>query len=104
MRYHEPTIKFIWDPKKASSNLRKHGISFEEASTAFVDDKAVQFFDDLHSDDEDRFILLGMSQHFRLLTICHCEQASESTIRLISARRATVKEQQHYQGKIYYER
>lgn len=88
-------INFDYDPNKAQSNLKKHGISFDEAITVFYDDCAVQFFDSEHSADEDRFIMLGMSNQARLLIVCHCEQ-SNSTIRIISARRATKKESTYY--------
>lgn len=89
-------IKFEWDSVKAEINLRKHGISFEEAQSVFYDEYARQFFDNEHSDDEDRFILLGMSSVGNLLIVCHCER-HEHTIRIISARKATRKESQHYQ-------
>lgn len=66
-------IKFEWDSAKAELNLRKHGISFDEAKSVFYDEYARQFFDSEHSDDEDRFILLGMSTVGNLLIVCHCE-------------------------------
>lgn len=88
-------INFDYDPNKAKSNLEKHGISFDEAMSVFYDDYAVQFFDNEHSDDEDRFIMLGMSNQARLLIVCHCEREN-NTIRIISARRATKKESGYY--------
>ena len=92
-------IKFDWDPSKASSNARKHGVSFEEAQSAFYDEFAVQFFDDENSIDEERFLLLGMSSGARLLLVCHCERASGSVIRIISARKATKRESAFYKGE-----
>ena len=92
-------IKFDWDPSKASSNARKHGVSFEEAQSAFYDEFAVQFFDEENSIDEERFLLLGMSSGARLLLVCHCERASGSVIRIISARKATKRESAFYKGE-----
>jgi len=89
-------MKFEWNPGKATANRKKHGVSFEEAETVFYDEFAVQFFDDAHSGQEDRFIMLGMSNQANLLIVCHCEQESEDVIRIISARRATRSEARHY--------
>ncbi len=89
-------LRFDWNPVKAEENLRKHGISFEEARTVFYDDFAVEFYDDEHSDWEDRFLLLGLSAQLRLLLVCHCYRESESVIRLISAREATKGEAGFY--------
>lgn len=91
-------ISFEWDQAKASANLRKHGVSFEEAQTVFYDDFAVQFFDDEHSGEEERFLLLGMSTGTRLLLVCHCERDSGHVIRIISARKATKRESAFYGG------
>lgn len=85
-------IKFKWDSAKATANFRKHGVSFEEAQTIFYDEFAVQFFDEEHSGEEDRFLLLGMSTGARLLLVCHCERGAGSIIRIISARKATKRE------------
>ena len=82
-------MKFEWDPAKAAANLRKHKVSFMEAQSVFYDDFAIQFFDDGHSDDEDRFIMLGMSSIARLLVVVHCERSRGQIVRIISARRAT---------------
>ena len=90
-------IKFDWDPAKAASNLRKHGVSFEEARSVFYDEFAVQFYDESHSSVEDRFLLLGMSSGAQLLLVCHCERSGGSVIRIISARRATKNESSHYE-------
>lgn len=89
-------MDFEWNPAKAAANLRKHGISFEEARTVFHDEFAVQFFDDIHSGQEDRFIMLGMSSHANLLIVCHCERDAGDVIRIISARKATPTEARHY--------
>lgn len=89
-------LRFDWDPVKAEANLRKHGVSFEEARTVFYDDFAVEFYDDEHSDWEDRFLLLGLSAQLRLLLVCHCYRESESVIRLISAQEATKSEAGFY--------
>jgi uncharacterized DUF497 family protein len=89
-------IRFEWDPAKAAANVKKHGVSFEEARSVFYDDFAVQFFDDDHSSDEARFLLLGMSAVSRLLLVCHCEREAGNVIRIISARKATRRESAHY--------
>jgi uncharacterized protein len=91
-------MDFEWDIAKAAANLRKHQVSFEEAKSVFFDDFAVQFFDDAHSEDEERFILLGLSSHTRLLVVCHCERAQGEVIRIISARKATRSEAAFYRG------
>ena len=85
-------ITFEWDKAKSRTNLKKHGVSFEEAQSVFFDEYAVQFFDEEHSSEEDRFIMLGMSNLSRVLVVCHCERAGGSVIRIISARKATRKE------------
>lgn len=89
-------LRFEWDPAKAEENLRKHGVSFEEARTVFYDELAVEFYDDEHSEWEDRFLLLGLSARLQLLLVCHCYRESESVIRLISAREATRSEAGSY--------
>lgn len=91
-------MKFQWDPAKAAQNLKKHGVSFEQAKSAFYDDWAVQFFDDEHSSEEDRFILLGMSSQAKLLVVCHCERGQGETVRIVSARKATKREKAFYPG------
>jgi len=92
-------IKFEWDSKKATSNQKKHGISFEEAKSVFYDEFAVQFYDYSSSDiEEDRFIMLGLSCESRVFIVCHCERDSGNTIRIISARKATKKERKYYEG------
>lgn len=91
-------IRFAWDQAKATTNLKKHGVSFEEAQTVFYDEFAVQFFDTEHSGEEERFLMLGMSSAANLLLVCHCECAGGQVIRIISARRATRRESAHYRG------
>jgi len=93
-------MKFEWDTAKAASNQRKHGISFEEAKSVFFDEFAVQFYDEEHSDVEDRFLMLGLSDESKILLVCHCERDSGTTIRIISARKATKNERQHYKGSV----
>ena len=89
-------IKFTWDISKAQSNFKKHDVSFDEAKSVFYDEFAIQFYDDPHSQDEDRFLMLGMSNHSRLLLICHCERDAGHSIRIISTRKATKEESKHY--------
>lgn len=91
-------IKFEWDTDKASSNKKKHGVSFEEARSVFYDEFAVQFYDEENSDSEDRFLMLGFSDESRLLIVCHCERNDGNVIRIISARKATKTEANYYQG------
>jgi uncharacterized protein len=92
-------MQFEWDPVKAASNAKKHKVTFGVAKTVFYDDFAVQFFDEKHSDDEDRFLLLGMSSDARLLLVCHCEREDGDVIRIISARKAAQNEARYYQGE-----
>ncbi|MFH1742639.1 MAG: BrnT family toxin [bacterium] len=89
-------LRFEWDQAKAQANLRKHGVSFEEAQTVFFDESAIEFYEDEHAEWEDRFLLLGLSSHLRLLMVCHCYRESESVIRIISARKATSNEAKFY--------
>jgi len=91
-------IQFEWDQPKAAANLRKHGVSFEEAQSVFYDEFAIQFYDDEHSGEEERFLLLGMSDTARLLLVCHCEREAGDLIRIISARKATKRESAFYGG------
>jgi uncharacterized protein len=85
-------IHFQWDEAKARENLRKHGVSFEEAQTVFLDENALRYFDPDHSEDEDRFIMLGMSFKRNVLVVCHCFRLDDAVIRLISARKARKSE------------
>lgn len=89
-------LQFEWDNRKEKANIKKHGISFDEARSVFYDENAIQFFDPDHSDDEDRFILLGVSFKLRVIVVCHCFRASETVIRIISARKADSDEEVEY--------
>jgi len=89
-------IEFAWDRRKARSNRVKHGVSFEEAQTVFLDESARLIDDPDHSGDEERFVLLGYSFQARCLIVSHCYRESNSVIRLISARRATAQEERVY--------
>ena len=91
------TIRFEWDPQKDLINRKKHGVSFEEAATVFEDVNALVISDPEHSEDEERFVILGFSLQANLLVVCHCYRASESVIRIISARKATKNESRQYQ-------
>ncbi len=92
-------IKFEWNEIKALKNINKHGVSFEEASSVFYDDFAVQFYDNEHSElEEDRFLILGISNKSRVLMVCHCKRLSGDVLRIISARKATKNEKKFYQG------
>jgi uncharacterized DUF497 family protein len=87
---------FEWDNRKNLSNQRKHGVSFEEARTAFLDENARLIADPDSSTEEDRFILLGLSIRLRLLVVCHCYRENDRVIRLISARKAAPSERREY--------
>jgi hypothetical protein len=91
-------LAFEWDEAKDLLNQKQHGVSFTEARTVFYDENGLEYFDPDHSDDEDRFLLLGLSSQERILFVCHCYRASEDVIRLISARKATKKERALYPG------
>ncbi|MCL2499426.1 MAG: BrnT family toxin [Defluviitaleaceae bacterium] len=88
--------QFEWDTGKGLQNIEKHGIPFKEAATVFRDDRAAVLDDDEHSQDEERFKIIGMSGNIRLLTVCHCYRSDNSIIRIISARKATKIEQANY--------
>lgn len=92
-------IEFEWDLAKAKSNIKKHGVSFEEAKSVFFDEYAIQFYDDESSQlEEDRFLMLGSSNEANLLLVCHCERQEGQIIRIISARKATKSERNYYEG------
>jgi uncharacterized DUF497 family protein len=93
-------LQFIWDEGKARSNERKHGVTFDEAKTVFYDDNAELIGDPDHSSHEDRFVMLGMIGRARILIVCHCYRESNAVIRIISARKATRKEQAQYRRSI----
>ncbi len=90
------SIRFFWDKRKNASNKKKHGISFEEAETVFYDENARLIHDPDHSEDEDRFILLGMSFNLNILVVVHCYKRDDEIIRIISARKATKNESKQY--------
>lgn len=90
-------LSFTWDETKNLKNQDKHGVSFEEAKTVFYDDHALEYFDPDHSQNEDRFILLGMSTATRLLVVCHCYRARNGVIKIISTRKATSNERRAYE-------
>ncbi len=89
-------INFEWDENKNRINKGKHNISFEEAKTVFYDEEALVIDDPDHSEEEDRFIILGLSNKANLLVVCHCYRASDTVIRIISARKATSTESKQY--------
>jgi uncharacterized protein len=93
------TLRFDWDPAKSASNRKKHGVSFEEAKSVFADEHGRLLDDPDHSDNEERFILLGMSTSLRILVVCHCYRQANSTIRIISARKANRSEQRQYDSR-----
>ena len=89
-------ISFSWDNRKNEANKKKHGVSFDEAKTVFYDENAIRYFDPDHSDDEDRFLMVGVSQKLRILIVCHCFREEDSVVRIISARKATKGEEDVY--------
>jgi uncharacterized DUF497 family protein len=89
-------LRFEWDERKSVANVRKHGISFEEAETVFADERALLLDDPSHLEDEDRFVLIGLSAALRSLVVCHCYREADEVIRLISARKATRIEREQY--------
>jgi len=89
-------LRFEWDERKAAANEKKHGVSFEEARSVFFDEQARLIDDPDHSEDEERFILLGLSSVLRLLVVCHCYRSEGNVIRIISARKATALESKSY--------
>jgi uncharacterized protein len=92
-------MRFTWDENKNESNFKNRRVWFEEAATVFADKNALEMFDDDHSEDEDRFVLLGMSSKPRLLIVVHCERG-DNEIRIISARKASKKETKDYEKRI----
>ena len=92
-------LSFEWDELKSSSNKKKHGVSFKEAKTAFFDENALLIHDPEHSEEEDRFILLGLSAKLRILVVCHAYRKSAQSVRIISARIASRPEQKQYRQR-----
>jgi len=91
-------IEFEWDDRKDAANQRKHGVSFAEAQTVFFDEHALLIPDPDHSEDEERFVLLGLSSALRALIVCHCDR-QEAVIRIVSARKADRDERKQYEGR-----
>lgn len=92
-------LRFEWDERKNAQNMRKNGISFEEARTVFLDECALLIGDPDHSEDEQRFVLLGLSGAVRTLLVCHCSRRQGEVIRIISARRANHQERIQYAAR-----
>ena len=91
-------MTYEWDPAKAAANVKKHGVSFEEAASVFLDPSALTFWDPDHSAEEDREITIGRSAQQRVLFVAHAPR--EDRIRIISGRRATSKERRQYEEGI----
>ena len=89
-------LNIEWDKQKATANEKKHGVSFDEAATVFSDQNGRLIPDPDHSDQEDRFILLGMSWSLRILVVCHCYRKASNVIRIISARMANRNERAQF--------
>jgi uncharacterized DUF497 family protein len=89
-------LTFEWNSRKASENQRKHGVTFDEAKSAFFDENARVIPDPEHSEDEQRFVLLGLSTRLRLLVVIHCYRESDDVIRIVSARKADPSERRQY--------
>ena len=90
-------VNFLWDPKKAKINRTKHKITFEEATTVFYDPRAILLDDPDHSENEDRFLIIGISWSLKTLVVSHCYKETQEDIRIISARKATRKEKNTYE-------
>jgi len=95
-----PNERFKWDENKNQINIKKHGISFEEAETVFDDDNAIYLDDDEHSQDEERFVVIGRNEKQKVLVVCHCYRENSAIIRIISARKADKLETDWYYGGI----
>lgn len=95
-----PDIPVTWDPRKARQNVAKHHVSFEEASTVFYDENALQMDDPDEASGEDRFVMIGLSARLRLLAVRHCVRGVRNEIRIISARRAVKAEQNQYWERV----
>ena len=93
---HMSVLRFAWGEAKNRENQRKHGVSFAEAQAVFLDENAIRYYDPDHSQDEDRFIMLGMSFTLRVLVVCHCYRKDEAEIRIISARKTDKQESADY--------
>jgi uncharacterized DUF497 family protein len=91
--------RFTWDPVKDRTNQHKHGISFDEAKSVFLDENGKLIDDPDHSESEDRFVIMGLSHKFRILMVCHCYRSNDNEIRIISARKASTSETRFYKGE-----
>ena len=91
-------IRFEWDENKNRINIAKHNVSFEEAKTVFYDSGALVIEDPEHAEDEDRFIILGISRYANVLVVCHCYRYNDEVIRIISARKANKQESKQYES------
>ena len=98
VEYTLDDMTFVWNDVKAEFNIKKHGVTFEEAATSFNDERAKILYDEVHSYDEERFVLLGHSIISNLLTVCHCYRLDDGVTRIISARRASRGERRIYEG------
>ena len=94
------TLRFEWDENKNAINKKKHKVAFEEAQTVFYDEEALMIEDTEHSEEEERFLILGVSAKSKLLVVCHCYRHSETVIRIISARKATKTEKRQYESRL----
>jgi len=92
-------LSFEWDETKNKANVTKHGVSFEEAQSVFSDERGLLVHDPDHSDEEDRFVLLGRSSRLRFLVVCHCYRGDDDVIRIISARKANRREKSTYRSQ-----
>ncbi len=92
-------MRVEWDEKKNIANQKKHGVSFEEARTVFLDEEGILIPDPDHSETEERFVIIGRSIQFRILVVCHCYRENDEVIRLISARKANSLERNQYINK-----
>ena len=90
------SLRFEWDDYKNAENIRKHSVSFEEAVSVFSDDHALESFDPDHGKDEERFLLVGISSHLKVVIVCYCHRRKGSVIRIISARKANKREEKDY--------
>ena len=95
-------MQFDWDEKKNQINIKKHGISFSEASSVFLDENAILFDDPEHSENEERFLLIGISERNNLCLVCHCYREADTIIRIISARKATRTETMYYHNSFSF--
>ena len=88
--------EYEWDENKNQENIKKHGISFEEAVSVFRDTESLTIYDKDHSENEDRFLIIGFSFKLRLLVVCHCYRQNDTVVRIISARKVSKAETKKY--------